>query len=171
MCTWFDNIDKNFVPGWHKFFNIMYHITWFDNHNMFLFPGSHELYLVHMISYSLSCSHDSFRYILCVHDLKSWTWTLVKSHMNFFSMSMKSCIMCWRLSCTRLIPRSGASSNALNSVSSLTILGCRNLPPPSIFFFFTNLLEKCYILVQKKGFFTHIVTWIQCHHPLTKQTF
>jgi hypothetical protein len=33
-----------------------------------------------------------------------------------------------------LIPRSGASSNALNRVSSLTILGCRT-PPPSIFFF------------------------------------
>ncbi len=33
-----------------------------------------------------------------------------------------------------LIPRSGASSNALNRVSSLTILGCLT-PPPSIFFF------------------------------------
>jgi hypothetical protein len=33
-----------------------------------------------------------------------------------------------------LIPRSGASSNALNRVSSLTILGCRT-PPPRCFFF------------------------------------
>jgi hypothetical protein len=40
--------------------NIMLHITWFDNHNMFLFPGSHELYLVHMISYSLSCQQDTY---------------------------------------------------------------------------------------------------------------
>ena len=38
-------------------------------------------------------------------------------------------------------------------------------------FFFVNLMEKCYISVWKKGFFTHIVTWIQCHHPLTEQTF
>ena len=31
-------------------------------------------------------------------------------------------------------------------------------PPPLDFFFLTNLLEKCYISVQKKGLFTHIVT-------------
>jgi hypothetical protein len=31
-------------------------------------------------------------------------------------------------------------------------------PPPLDFFFLTNLLEKCYISVQTKGFFTHIVT-------------
>ncbi len=54
----------------------------------------------------------------------------------------------------RIIPRSGASSNALNRVSILTILGCRP-PPPFDFFFLTNLLGKCYILVQKKGLFTH----------------
>jgi hypothetical protein len=58
----------------------------------------------------------------------------------------------------RIIPRSGASSNVLNRVSSLTILGCRETPPTPLDFFFSTLLEKCYISVEKKGLFTHIVT-------------
>ena len=84
--TWFQ-VDIHF-------FYIMYHITWFDNQNMILVPGSHELYHVHMISYSCTCQHDSFRYILCVHHCSILTWTLFQVDMNFCSMWIKSCIMC-----------------------------------------------------------------------------
>jgi hypothetical protein len=50
-----------------------------------------------------------------------------------------------------LIPRSGASSNALNRVSSLTILGCRETPPPSSIFFFYKFIGKMLYFSGKKG--------------------
>ncbi len=57
-----------------------------------------------------------------------------------------------------LIPRSGASSNALNRVSSLTILGCRTPPPLEFFFFLQIYSENAKFQCKKKGLFTHIVT-------------
>ncbi len=78
--------------SWHwfkvdiHFFYITYHITWFDNQNMILVPGSNEVYHVQMISYSCTCQHDSFRYILCVHHSSFLTWTLFQVDINFCSM-------------------------------------------------------------------------------------
>ena len=48
-----------------------------------------------------------------------------------------------------LIPRSGASSNALNRVCSLTIPGC--LTPPPRFFFFYKFIGKMLYFSGKKG--------------------
>ena len=50
-----------------------------------------------------------------------------------------------------LIPRSGASSNALNRVSSLTILGCRRPPPPFDFFFLQIYWKNAIFQCKKKG--------------------
>ena len=54
-----------------------------------------------------------------------------------------------RTNSRRLIPRSGASSNALNRVSSLTILGCRRKPP--LDFFFYKFIGKMLYFSVKKG--------------------
>ncbi len=52
----------------------------------------------------------------------------------------------------RLIPRSGASNNALHRVSSLTILGgVFGPPPPSIIFFFDKFIGKILYFSAKKG--------------------
>ena len=51
----------------------------------------------------------------------------------------------------RLIPRSGASSNALNRVSNLTILGCWRYPPSIFFFLPIQFLGKMLYFSVKKG--------------------
>jgi hypothetical protein len=42
---------------------------------------------------------------------------------------------------------------------------------PWFVFFLQIYWENAVFQCKKKGLFTHIVTCIQCHHPLTKQTF
>ncbi len=69
--------------------------------------------------------------------------------------------------------RSWWSSNGLNRVFILIILGVSPTPttPHRMFFFLQIYWENAKFQCKKKGLFIHIVTWIQCHHPLTKQTF
>jgi hypothetical protein len=117
------------------------------------------IYTTHTYSHITSNNGDLWLVYL-VHDLQ-----LGFRHFRPSRPAIKD-----KLNSMRLIPRSWWSSNGLNRVFILIILGVSPTPPLG-FFFFTNLLANAKFQCKKRGLFTHIVTWIQCHHPLTKQTF
>ncbi len=85
---------------------------------------------------------------------QKWPVDLIDHWVSFEILFSVLCF--WTIINSWLIPRSGASRNGPNRGSNLIILGCRRHLPSIIFL--------------TKGLFTHIVTWIQCRRPLTKQT-